>query len=97
MTKYNINPPPNDGRCRCCGRQVSGLKTVDTREDDIFGGDMGLFKNFRSFYGQIESSWECRDCLALNEDEYWDKYYENSGKGEEPPRDSIQFSNGSDN
>jgi len=71
----NINPPPKDGRCYCCGRHVSELKPFGGPGDPLVGDFTGayLIKKFRSFGGCASSSWECRDCAVLDEDEYHEK------------------------
>jgi hypothetical protein len=47
--RVNINPPPDDGRCDCCGKHISELtpfgKTIDPLNGD-FDGEF-LIKNFR--------------------------------------------------
>ncbi len=121
--KININPPPGDGRCQCCGKHISELTPFEKTGDPLVGDFEGelLVKNFRrsgpnddeaskvwdtvhelmetfgnegddpydwiiSIYGkekgeqycwsleayhQIGKSWECRDCIVLDEDEYF--------------------------
>ena len=46
----NINPPPRDGKCDCCGRNFSELKPFDASDDpfwDDFTGAL-LVKRWRS-------------------------------------------------
>jgi hypothetical protein len=45
----NINPPPQDGRCDCCGRHISELKPFGKAGDPLVGDFEGalLLKNFR--------------------------------------------------
>jgi hypothetical protein len=119
----NINPPPEDGRCNCCGRHISELKPFGGPGDPLVGDFTGayLVKKWRPsgpydkkaevaakeayecyskdgfedpldwmvkkygknkgewlyytdmMYNQIGSSWECRDCCALNTNEYYEK------------------------
>jgi hypothetical protein len=121
----NLNPPPKDGRCECCGRHISELKPLGKARHPIFG-DVGgalLIKRWRKLSphdarpkivhgemfvkwpagtilengmrylieqsgdGQAEeirlyhfsgenkvgASWECRDCLDLDEEEYFER------------------------
>jgi hypothetical protein len=45
----NINPPPKDGRCYCCGRHISELEPFERDNDDFpfgFGGSY-LVKTWR--------------------------------------------------
>jgi hypothetical protein len=119
----NINPPPPDGRCDCCGRHISELKPFGGPGDPLVGDFTGAFlvKGYRSLgsydeeaekafeeaercykadgfdriidwmidkYGRKEaigidcavqaphsvgSSWECRDCIVLDDEEYFEK------------------------
>jgi hypothetical protein len=45
----NINPPPQDGRCDCCGRHISELKPFGKAGDPLVGDFDGalLIKMFR--------------------------------------------------
>jgi hypothetical protein len=45
----NINPPPEDGRCRCCGRHISELKPFGEAGDPLVGDFDGalLVKKYR--------------------------------------------------
>lgn len=45
----NINPPPEDGRCDCCGRHISELKPFGKAGDPLVGDFDGalLVKTFR--------------------------------------------------
>lgn len=67
--EISINPPPRDGNCECCGKNVKDLKPFGK------GGFEGalLVKTFRDFSGCISASWECRDCIILNDKEYFNK------------------------
>lgn len=71
----NINPPPRHGKCECCGKHISELKPFGGPGDPLVGDFTGayLVKKFRSFGGCVGSSWECRDCIVLDEDEYHEK------------------------
>jgi hypothetical protein len=119
----NINPPPPDGRCDCCGKHISELKPFGGPGDPPVGDFTGAFlvKGYRSLgfydekaekaqeeamrcykadgfensldwlidkygrkkgediyyanegYYQVGSSWECRDCKVLNDEEYFEK------------------------
>ena len=127
--RININPPPPDGMCECCGRHISELKPFGKAGDPLVGDFEGalLIKKFRpsgpyneesemawnkfykqaadadfqdedplewfikeygkengefiiglyQAYSQVGSNWECRDCACFDEDEYFEKYYEN--------------------
>jgi hypothetical protein len=48
--KINLNPPPEDGRCECCGRHISELKPFGGPGDPLVGDFSGayLIKKFRS-------------------------------------------------
>jgi hypothetical protein len=117
----NINPPPQGGRCDCCGRHISKLSPFGKASDPLVGDFEGalLVKRWRpggpydeeagkamqeaercyendgykdplgwmiNKYGkekgeslyytmmlwdQTGSSWECRDCSILDEDEFF--------------------------
>ena len=119
----NINPPPSDGRCDCCGRHISELKPFGGPGDPLVGNFTGSFlvKGYRNLgsydadaekayeeaknryeadgfddpldwmidkygkekaedlyyanegYYQVGSSWECRDCMVLDMDDYFKK------------------------
>jgi hypothetical protein len=45
----NINPPPEDGKCECCGRHISELKYFGKAGDPLVGDFEGslLVKMFR--------------------------------------------------
>jgi hypothetical protein len=47
--KINLNPPPEDGRCECCGRHISELKPFGGPGDPLVGDFSGayLIKKFR--------------------------------------------------
>jgi hypothetical protein len=46
----NINPPPSDGYCDCCGRHISQLKPFGKAGDPLRGDFVGamLVKGFRA-------------------------------------------------
>jgi hypothetical protein len=119
----NINPPPEDGKCDCCGRSIRELKPFGGPGDPLVGDFTGAFlvKGYRPLgsyseeaekvqkeamrryeadgfddpldwmidkYGKKKgedmyyaneacysfgSSWECRDCIVLEDDEYGEK------------------------
>jgi hypothetical protein len=115
----NLNPPPDDGRCECCGKHISELKPFGKAGDPVNGDFDGayLVKTFRSpgryneeamqamkeaedqapedprewlcaKYGDqigdayyfnasacscVDKSWECRDCIVLSGEEYFEK------------------------
>lgn len=74
-----INPPPSDKRCECCKRHISELKPFGGPSDPLVGNFSGalLVKNFRRICGegQVDVSWECRDCIVLDNDEYLKKRF----------------------
>jgi hypothetical protein len=47
--KLNINPPPSDGKCMCCGKHISKLKPFGKAGDPLVGDFEGalLVKTFR--------------------------------------------------
>ena len=47
--RININPPPEDGRCDCCGRHISELTPFGKAGDPLVGDFDGelLVKKFR--------------------------------------------------
>ena len=69
--------------CECCGKPLGELKpfgNFDAVEDDFT--DVLLAKNYRPSLlsaQNADSSWECRDCFTLDEDEYFEKL-EESGR-----------------
>jgi len=62
-----INPPPDDGRCECCGTYYKDCKPFP--DDDFFKKAL-LFKNFREYCGTVSASWECIKCFGLNDRKY---------------------------
>ncbi len=54
----NINPPPSDGRCMCCGKHISELKPYGKAgEDLLFDEDFSdalLLKRWRPCYPYFE-------------------------------------------
>ena len=120
---FYINPPPQDGRCTCCGRHISELKPFGKAGDPLIGDFDGeyLVKTWRpagpydeeaekavreaeqrfskegyesslewliDVYGEEKgkslmcsaetfgtscADWLCRDCIALDQDEYFEK------------------------
>ena len=119
----NLNAPPEDDRCDCCGRHISELKPYGGPGDPLVGDFTGalLIKKFRPdgpydeeaekafeeaekrywrddfdhplgwlidkygkektmemydaicLNGSVGESWECRDCVVLNVNEYHEK------------------------
>jgi hypothetical protein len=119
----NINPPPADGRCECCGRYMSDLTPFGGPGDPLVGDFTGayLIKRYRPYgpyderaekaleeaeklylnegfddeldymmhkygnlegkrlywapvlHGYVSKSWECRDCVVLDTNEYIEK------------------------
>ena len=66
-----INPPPQDEKCECCKKHISQLKPFTK---GIFKGGL-LVKTFRARMRgtsneQVGASWECRECICLNDEEY---------------------------
>jgi hypothetical protein len=47
--RINLNPPPADGRCECCGRHISELEPFGGPGDPLVGDFTGalLVKKFR--------------------------------------------------
>lgn len=71
--KNIINPPPSDKRCQCCNRHIDELEPYGGPDDPLVGDFRGAFlvQTFRCILpDQVESSWECRDCIVLDNDEY---------------------------
>ena len=55
--KMNLNPPPQNGRCDCCGRHISELKPFGGPGDPLVGDFTGayLIKKFRIDCMNIEA------------------------------------------
>jgi hypothetical protein len=143
----NINPPPADGRCYCCGKHISELMTFGKAGDPLVGDFYGalLVKKFRTAlpapsieiseiyerlfgscetkadyeraesrlareYGQkdaddimilisgasqVDASWECRDCIVLDMDEYFEKLgYDLDKYRACKPREKVEIGSG---
>jgi len=107
----NLNAPPADGKCQCCGRHITELKPFGNSSDPLFCGAF-LIKIFRpewflgpaqldvvyesserlpddpnvwvvpsfEFFNGCEVSWECCDCVGLNNTEYFKKKWPESEK-----------------
>ena len=62
----NINPPPSDGKCKCCRRHISELKPYGGAGDPIFGDFDGelLVKTWMPMYPPIE-----------DDDRLYEKYF----------------------
>ena len=61
--RININPPPPDGRCNCCGRHISELPPFGKAGDPLVGDFNGelLVKKFRPsgpYDEQAEKAWD---------------------------------------
>jgi hypothetical protein len=118
-----INPPPTDGRCDCCGKHLDELKPfslvghpegVDIEEallvknfrpsappdervdrimyeffgdclsdeeeekaeerlNEVYGHELAEYLLlYASAAGQVNSSWECRECIALDTEAYFE-------------------------
>lgn len=69
----SINPPPRNGNCECCGKNIKDLKPFGKAGDPLVGDFDGalLVKTFRSMSGCVGASWECRDCIVLSNEEYF--------------------------
>ena len=68
-----INPPPSNGNCECCGKNINKLKPFGKARDPLVGDFNGakLVKTFREeFPGQVGASWECRNCICLSDKQY---------------------------
>lgn len=70
-----INEPSRDLSCDCCGVEWDRLPEF---------GDIDQGSNFRLLKGarrthpdfdQIGADWQCKYCIALGEDEYFEKLY----------------------
>ena len=123
----NINPPPDDGRCECCGKHISQLKPFGKNNDADHSNYDGayLLKTFRrngpyyeqaelaikeaeeqapeenprlwlmkkygdgigfglymaaEAYSCVDRSWECKDCVVLSDDEFFEKRSESKNR-----------------
>jgi len=61
--RININPPPSDGRCDCCGRHMGELKPFGKAGDPLVGDFEGalLIKKFRPdgpYDEKAEKAWD---------------------------------------
>ena len=61
-----------DATCDCCGRHISKLKPFGKAGDPLNGDLDGaiLVKTFRGDDIITEKSWECRDCIVLDNEAY---------------------------
>ena len=41
--QISLNPPPDDGRCHCCGRHISELKPFGKAGDPLVGDFEGAY------------------------------------------------------
>jgi hypothetical protein len=60
---FNINPPPQDGRCECCGRHISEVKPFGKAGDPLAGDFDGalLIKKWRPdgpYDENAEKAWD---------------------------------------
>ena len=65
---FNINPPPSDGKCKCCRRHISELKPYGGAGDPLVGDFYGelLVKTWMPMYPSIE-----------DDDRLYEKYFGN--------------------
>jgi hypothetical protein len=88
----NLNPPPEDGRCHCCGRHMSELKPFGGPGDPLVGDFSGalLIKKFRPdgpYDAEAEKAFEEADSRYEKEgfenvEDYLKfKYGEEKGRG----------------
>ena len=77
-----INPPPEDGRCECCGRHINELKPFGGPGNPLVGDFKGaiLVKGFRYDFPEVENPFDISDCLekngSLDENKFIKKYGE---------------------
>lgn len=77
--KISINPPPQNGKCECCGEHLSGLKPFGKAGDPLVGDFDGalLVKIFRSMAPKQEM-FDISDCMGkdgyLDEEKFVKKY-----------------------
>ncbi len=66
-----VRPPPGDLRCEVCQREAGEVPVYGGPGDPLPGDYSGalLVKNTRS-KGLLGSSWECRQCVTLSDEEY---------------------------
>jgi len=66
-----VRPPPGDLRCEVCQRPPGELSPFGGPGNPLSGDYSGavLVKRRRT-KGLLGSSWECRDCVVLGDDEY---------------------------
>ena len=78
----SINPPPEDGRCECCGKHISELNSYGGPGDPLKGDFTGakLIKIYRTMAPEGSHSYDISDCLDkdenLDEDKFIEKYSE---------------------
>jgi hypothetical protein len=73
----NINPPPKEGRCDCCGRHISELKPFGGPGDPLVGDFTGAFlvKGYRSI-GSFDEEEEKDDLEEEKDDLEEEKAFE---------------------
>ena len=66
-----VRPPPGDLRCEVCQRAPDEVPPFGGPGDPLAGDYSGaiLVKHARS-KGLLGSSWECRECVLLSDEEY---------------------------
>ena len=74
-------PLPTDATCTVCGRHINELKPFGGLGDPLVGDYNGavLVRNKRAFFlyegdePQYETTWECRDCILLEGDNFYER------------------------
>lgn len=77
----NINPPPADDRCDCCGRPISQLKPFGKTEAPFF-----LVDCERAYLMRTRRPYGPKDKEALKA---WDEAVDSSDNGEGDPEDIL--------
>ena len=84
IKKFRLSGPYDENAEKAVGEALAFLKDSGCEDADplpLMIEKYGKTKAERYYYtsmsfNQIESSWECRDCVCLDYNEYWDKVYE---------------------
>ena len=79
--RISINPPPQSGKCECCGKHISKLKPFGKAGDPLVGDFNGalLIKTFRSMAPKQEE-FDISDCMDRDEYLYEEKFAKKYGK-----------------